>query len=229
MRRRTAPALLAFGLAALVAATAVALLGAHDRRDLAFTLGVPSYYVTAPLRPGDEACQTPILVPTAFDAVDFQVSTRHAPGSRLHVTVRWAAGGPPMAQGVLPSGYDGTVRHRVHVGPVPAGGEVAVCIRNAGRRWAGIYGGPDITARTSNEQLDGGGTTADLDLRFRRSSRSTLAMVPEMARRAALFRGGWIGPWAYWALLAGVLLAVPALLAWALVRATAEDGTDRAG
>jgi len=229
MHRRSAPALLAFVLVAVVAVSGLALFGGGDRRDLAFTLGVPSYYVTAPLAPGHEVCQTPVLVSTAFTAVDFQVDTRRTPGSRLAVTVLRLPGRRSLGHGVLPAGYGGTVRHAVRVGHVPAGGEIAVCIRNAGRWWAGIYGGPGITSRTSGERLDGGPTTADLDLRFRRAPRSTLAMVPEMARRAALFRGSWIGPWTYWALLACVLLAVPALIARALARAAAEDEMPGAG
>lgn len=221
MRRR--PALVAFALVALVATVGLLALAATEHRSVAFTLGVPNYYVTAELTPGREACQTPIPVPTAFDAIDFQVDTYRRAGSRLAVSVVDAHDGTILGGGVLAPGYRGDERRTVRVGDVSADREITVCIRNVGERKAGVIGGPDITARTSNQRLDGGATTADLDLVFRRSARSTLAMVPEMLSRAALFRGSWIGPWTYWALLGCVLLAVPALIARALASTDVED------
>jgi hypothetical protein len=65
----------------------------------------------------------------------------------------------------------------------------------------------------------------DIAMVFPRAEpKSVLALVPEMFRRAALFRPGWVGAWTFWLLAALILLGAPLLLARAL--ASAEDDTD---
>src|SRR5438445_790264 len=82
---------------------------------------------------------------------------------------------------------------------------------------AGVLALADGAARGSTARIDGARTGNDLALVLRTAHRrSTLAKLPAMLGRAALFRGGWSGAWAYWLLLAAVLLVVPALLLRAL-------------
>ena len=54
--------------------------------------------------------------------------------------------------------------------------------------------------------------------------RSLLALLPDMAERAALFRAGWISPAVYLVLGLLILVGAPLLLARGLARAAAEDG-----
>lgn len=219
-------ALIAFAVLALAGAGLVAVAGASRERTLAFTLGAPSSMPAVVLQPRDVACQGPIAVAAAFDGVELQPGTFRAPGSQLALVVRRLPGGEPIARGRLAAGYPDVKRETIHVGAVPAGGYVDVCVTNAGARRTALYGSGDAAARTSTATLDGKPAGADIDLVFRTRPRSTLALVPQMLQRMALFRGGWVGPWLYWLLLAAVLLGVPALLARALAGALAEDRED---
>ena len=223
MRRAALIAVLTFALAG---AAVVAIAGASRERTLAFTLGVPSSAPVVVLRAGDTACQAPIAVPVGFDGVELQPGTFRAAGSPLEVVVRRSPDGALLARGRLAADYADVERETIHVGAVPAGDEIAVCITNVGARRTALYGGADAAARTSTATLDGRPTGADLDLVFRTGARSTLALVPNMLRRMALFRGGGIGPWLYWLLLAAVLFGGPALLARALAGALAADAEE---
>lgn len=222
--RKAALAFLAVAVAGLVA---LLIVGATTSRTFAFTLGTPSFGAVATLQPGQEVCQLPVPVGAAFDEVELHVGTFGRPrGSELEVSIREQPGGAVLARGTLPAGYADNSRPTVDVGDVDDDGSVAICVRNTGSRRAALYGGPDVTARTSSAELDGRPLGADLNLVFRTSSpRSGLALLPDMLERASLFRGGWIGPWLYWLLLAGVLLAVPALIVRALT--LTEDGDGR--
>jgi hypothetical protein len=220
MRR---PAVIAFLAVSLLALAAAAVLGARERRTLAFTLGVPSFGPVARLGAGEEACQQPILPSDAFDAVELQTGTPRRPGGPLAVTVR-RTDGALLGRGTFPAARPGQQRRTVAVGRVDTRGPIAVCVRNAGTRAVALDGGPDVTARTSSAHLGDRALGADLDLVFRRDQpRSTLTLLPAILRRAALFRAGWIDPWLYWLLLAGAVIAVPALLARALARASLDE------
>jgi hypothetical protein len=81
------------------------------------------------------------------------------------------------------------------------------------------------TIVTSSASLDGKDLPGrDIAIVFPRDKpKSALALVPEMFRRASLFRPGWLGAWTYWVLAALVLLAAPLLLARAASRAVDVD------
>jgi hypothetical protein len=227
-------AVVALALVVAAGVAALALVATGERRSLAFTLGVSPSAVAATLAPGQEACQQPVLVEAPFDVVELPLAQRSAPAPRLQVDVRAPEDGAPLARGTLPAGRAQTVRAadgtpaagaRVRVGRVPAGITVAICVRNRGAAPIGLSGGPDAAARGSTALLDGQPTGNDLALVLRtKRPRSTLALLPDVLARAALFRAGWIRAWLYWALLAALLLAVPALLAVAL-RAAAEPAS----
>jgi hypothetical protein len=66
-----------------------------------------------------------------------------------------------------------------------------------------------------------------MGITLNREKRSLIALLPDMAERASVFRAGWVGPWTYLVLALLVLVAVPALLARGLARAGAEDTAER--
>jgi hypothetical protein len=47
---------------------------------------------------------------------------------------------------------------------------------------------------------------------FRPQQRSLLRVLPQMFDRASLFRAPWLGAWAYWVLLAGIVVVAPLAL-----------------
>jgi len=211
-----------FGAIALAGVVALLIVAATSSRTLSFTLGVASVAPVAELRPGAEVCQRPIPVGGAFDEVELHVGTFGRAGQPLELTVRDADGGAELGSGELPAGYADNSRPLVTVGEVPGDGSIAVCVRNAGSRRVALYGGPDAAARSSSAELDGRPARADLDLVFRTADeRSALALLPDMLARASLFRGGWIGPWLYWLLLAAAVVGVPLLL-WRALALTAD-------
>ena len=226
--RRPRAALIAFLVTALAGLAAMAAVGATDERALAFTLGVLPGGPAAELRAADEACQGPIPVPEAFDAVELQVGTFGRPGAQLELRVVRSPGGEELAQGRVAGGYEDVSRPVASVGRVDAGQRVSVCVRNAGERRVAIYGAPDIAGKGSVTQ-NGDRVAADLTLVFlREQPRSALASLPDMLERAALFKPSWIGAWTLWILAALTLLGLPALLALAL-RAAAAAPSGRSG
>ncbi|HET6448699.1 MAG TPA: hypothetical protein VFG31_06270 [Conexibacter sp.] len=229
-------AALALVLVAAAGTAALALVGASERRTLAFTLGVSPTAVAMTLAPGQEACQQPLLVEASFDVVELRLAAGGAPSPPLAVDVRAPEGGAPIAHGTLmaqdaPASVAAAATGmpaRVSVGHVGDGRTVAICVRNRGAAPVGLFGGPDVAARGSGGQLDGQPTGTDLALVLRTTHpRSTIALLPDVLARAALFRAGWIGAWLYWALLAAVLVVVPALLVVALRAASEAEPRER--
>lgn len=217
MRRPWAAALVC-GLIALAGLTVAALT---TSTTLAFTLGVPSATPSPPIKPGHVACQKPITVPPAgdFDRVDFEAGTYYRRGPALDVVVRSLQGPPLRRHGVLAAGYpDVGVQQRqvVDVGEVPGGTLIEVCLRNRGPGDVAFFGNTDGWSAQSTGYVDGAAVGYDFDVVFRRDPRSFATLLPDMARRASLFRPAWVGPGLYWGLLALLLVGVPLLIARAL-------------
>jgi hypothetical protein len=204
---------------------ALAVVAASDSRALAFTLGVPPTQVGAELRPGQTACQAPVVVPSAFSRVRFQVGTYRRRGEPLEVVVRSLRSGTAVGQGRLRGGYPDVSKPAVGVGRVAPEEEVEVCIRNTGNSKAALYGGVTAAAPGTDARVAGAETGTDLTLLFERAEpRSMLATVPDVFRRASVFRPGWAGSWTFWVLALLLGVGVPALLALALARAHTPDG-----
>jgi hypothetical protein len=219
--RRPAVAILLAACALAVAALAAG--AATDERALAFNLGVQPEGPVAALEPGRRACQRGIGVPARFDAVELLLGTYARPGPALAVTVH-RPGGQAIGAGKLPAGARDNQPASVRVTPAVSAGEpVDVCVRNDGDRRVALYGGG---AAWSPSVAFAGGREVRGDLRmrfFRSEPRSVLSLVPDMFERAALFRPDPIGAWSFWALLAGVAVGVPLLLAGALRAALSTD------
>jgi hypothetical protein len=209
------------GIAALIA------LALISDRSQAFTLGVRADAAVAKLRPGDEVCQRPIEVLERFDRARIQLGTYGRPGSPYSVEVRRQGAGRPLAGAMVSGDYaDNAVQSVPLSREVPAGREAAVCIRNTARQPVAVYGGSDLSNRSSTSYLNGRHTAADLMVVFESSeSKNALELMPAIVRRAALFHGGWASTAAYWvmfALLVAALATLPALAVRSVLASTPD-------
>ena len=205
----------ALGSCALVA------VGAGDERTLAFTTNVRVVRPVVHAQPDESACQAGLQAAAAFDSLELVLGTGAEPGPPLEVVVRRSGSRRPLATGSVPGGAtdDRPVPVRLDR-EVPEGAAIDVCARNRGAREVGFYGGPWYES-PGVATVDGRPADGDIRILFLRSEpRSALAQVPDMFERAARFRPGLVGAWAFWALLVAVAAGIPALLGLALRDAT---------
>jgi hypothetical protein len=221
MSRRGPQLVLALAVAAIACLLAAAAI---DRRDLAFTPGVPIIGAAAELESGEGACQTNLPVPAAFRKVEFVPLTGGAAGPRLSVKVVDTKTGRRLDRTSVPAGYPSARPVRVGVGRVAAGRRIDVCVTNRESADVELAGGKSESVLGSPLLVDGHEVEGwAVSLRFLRGdSRSVLSQVPLIFDRAALFRPGPVGAWTFWVLAALVAFAVPLLLAFALRRALGE-------
>ena len=217
-------AVAALGLAGLVLAAAV------NRRDLAFTNGVPIVRVAAVLQPAETICQTNVEVRERFTALELVPRWLKAPGPPLRVTVADRGSGARLADIAVPRGYPDNRPLRLAVKPPARGSRIDICVLNRGDVRLGLEGGKAESAPDSpltiNAERD---EYSALSLRFVREPRSVLSQVPTMFERAALFRPSWTGAWTFWLLAIAVGIGVPALLARALAIAERPAPEDPPG
>jgi len=208
MRRAGAIALLVTAAAGLAL---LGLVGASDKRDLAFTLGVVPTIPATELRPGAAVCQAPIAVPDAFSGV-----TVRADGQPLVVSVIGIPSGRVLGSGHVPVGPTRPSDRTASVGEIGAAQKIGVCVRNAGIRRAAVYGNTLAAAPLSGAAIGHRQLQTDVALVFRDDRRSMLAWLPRVFERASVFRPGFAGAWLFWVLALAVLTGVPLLLARAL-------------
>ena len=225
MSSRAVRAALAAFLAGLLGLLVVAVT---DKRHLAFSLAVRPSQPGILLQPHQFVCQRGIDVEQPFDSVSLLLATYFQPGPRLALSVTEDRTGRRLATGVLPDGYpDSKTSVAKLSGTVRAGVGATLCIRNTGTRKVAMFSGPDSDNAPSTAAIDRRRIEYDLLVDFVRSKpRSTLASIPEVFRRAALFHPGWVGVWTFWVLAGLLLFGVPVVLARALVSAEREDGAD---
>jgi len=244
-------ALLTLVLVVVAGVIAVLIVGATKTDGVAQTLGVaPVGPVSLLNGGGHQICQRPIGVASDFDAVRFTLGTSAKPAPAVTVTVRSLPGRSVLGSGRLQAGYDVGGRQTVRVGHVAAGPDIELCFRNAGPARVALYGddlngsactptGPRSgftdkncvpgsvrpTLSTSAPFVNGKPLGSDISADFLRDQkRSLLSQLPDMLRRASLFRPGFVGPALWWVLLLGWLVAAPAGLAYALRRPSSARG-----
>lgn len=204
----------AAGLAALLC------VGLVERRSEAFTLGVKP---VTPLyaRGGSTVCQGPIEVVEDFSAVRLTIGAAVVSSPPARVEVLDAATGRRLARGTLRAGYPSEAQPvRVDLAPIAAGRRIRVCLHVTGDSGLLVYGNADAAARGTTATLNGRPRERDLDIVFLREDKtSVLALTGAIARRAALFHGGWVGAWTIWLLAVLAVTGFPALLGLALRRA----------
>ena len=222
--RRPAAGAAVLAAVALLGVAAIVGSAAVERRDLAFTLGVPPARTVVTLGRGvQEACQAPIEVLEPFDAVRLNADRSDLGPSTLTVSVRGPAA-QVLGSDRVPAGSDRDRYLVARVGPVPAGEGVSVCVKASGAPRVELFGdlGATVPESTllvaSGEQLD-----ADLSLAFLRERPvAVTGLVPAMLERGSLFRPGGLGPGAYVILGLLAVLGVPGLLALSLARAARD-------
>jgi hypothetical protein len=204
----------------LVGAGALAIVGATDERELAFTTNVRVVESVVLAGPGIEGCQLGLDSAAEFDVLEFVLGTGELPGPPVRVTVREAFTFRELASGRLAAGARDNRPARVSLDrAVREGEQFDVCVRNEGDNEIGFYGGPTGESPGHPVVANQAGR-GDMRIVFLRSEpRSALAQVPDMFDRATRFRPDVVGEWTFWLLLAGVAGGIPALLALGL-RAT---------
>jgi hypothetical protein len=75
-------------------------------------------------------------------------------------------------------------------------------------------------------RVDGKRSALQFSLALLGSPTDTLSQLPTAFRRASLFRPTWVGVWTYWALLAGLLVAVAACGAALIAAARTDERTE---
>ena len=203
---------------AVVFATGLILLlalGSLERRAEVFTLGVaPVGPLSVP--PRTEVCQRSIDPPGKFDLVRLEVGSQGAAPPVFDVTP--AVGRPSTRPRLFPS------HHRR---PDRRGREGGHGVRRRSDRvlpakhWSPPHSRSMATMAQPTRRVRPSWRESridyDLDLRFLRADdASLLSLAGDMVRRAALFRGQWIEPWAVWLVVVLLLTAFPLLLYRAL-------------
>jgi len=221
MRSRAVRATLA---AFVFGVVVVLILAATDQRHLAFSLAVRASEPGVEVRPGQEACQRDVEVEEPFDSVTILPAAFYHPVPRLELRVLDRASRRTVATGLLGDGHPENKPTTIRLNPaIGKGRPVDVCFRNRGAWRVALFSGPGTDNVPSFATLDGRFIQSDLVIDFVRSKpRTTLSMIPDVFRRAALFHPSWVGAWTFWLLAAVLVLGVPVALVRA-VRAAVED------
>jgi hypothetical protein len=198
-----------------VVVTAI-VLGRSSTRYAA-TNGVPNVTWVAQLRPGENACQAPVVLAKDAAGVRLFVGTHQRPGPALEAVAR-DMNGRILRRGTLAAGYSDATWQVVRFDPVTESVQAgSLCVRSKTGRVA-LAGNTDGTFNP-NQALAVGGkpTTADLSYQLVRSGGGTLfALLPTIFHRASLLHPTWVGAWTYYVaafvLLALIVAAVGALL-----------------
>jgi hypothetical protein len=211
--------LLAFALLIVTGVAALLVAGSADKPARAFTLEVPNVGSVGSIGPGQQACEAPVQAPAAFGAVAGWGLAGPA-ATTLALTVRDAAGGQLLAHGTAPlARSDPQFETRLST-PVPAGRRLRVCIRNSAGPPVVLLGSAPSTPGLKLSLAGRPSSLAFSLVMLRPHPRSLLTGLPQVFDRAALFRPAGVGPWTFWLLLGGALVAI--VLAGVAV-ATASD------
>lgn len=178
------------------------LLFTHVR--LAGTNSVAPRYSLPALTPGHQLCMRGLKLPA--DANGIQLRLAAQPGASSPVTMRLTAGGrTQVSQGVAPAiGFGGTF----HFGAVGRQVSATVCLTSK-RPLLAESGMPAASSGTGTAYIGKQPIGTLTVLYLHRPSKRLVAVLPTAARRASLFRAGFVGAWTYW------LVAALMVLAWA--------------
>ena len=204
MRTRNLVAIL--GAVAVVALGLLVAAAARPHDYIAFSLDVNPYVPAASLAPGQQACQGPVRIIVPVRNIVPWVTPVILPGSPVEMTVHDYATGTTLASGQVPKGYTQMVAPTVIMNATLAQGRViSFCARNLGPKPVDMVG--DIPNNNSGTLVANGQpqSKAMALLLYRPHPVTLLSQLPNVFRRAALFRPGWVGSWTFWIL--AILLA----------------------
>lgn len=211
MRRAT----LILPLVVLVVLSIAALV---VRSEAAWTLGVPSNEAVVTLQPGQEVCQGPVRLTNGVAAtgVTLQLGTFFKPAGPP-LAVRAARGGKDLARGRIAGGYPDIVNADRQSGTIAVPDTpFDLCVRNEGQIPVALYGTGGAASAETVAVLNGRELAVDIDVRFTGPERSFLARLPELLRRASLWRPDLVSPALLVGLLVIILAAATLLLPWLL-------------
>jgi len=196
---------LAFALTAAIGVVVVLIFGFGRERFRAFALDAPNQRPVAVLPPHAQACEGPITSAHRFDAVRAWGAAVGRP-TVLDVSAR-ASGGEVLTTGrvavsTMPNSYTSVLS-----ASTPSGRAISVCLRNGGSAPFSLLGSPSVNHAI---RMTVGGQISPLQfsLVLLRPPSSSFSLLPTAFSRASLFRPSWVGAWTFWALLAGLSLAV---------------------
>lgn len=206
--------------AGAIAVVVLALLGYELLKSRDYYTGTNSAGSSGPaahVGAGQELCVRAVHVPAGTGRVllrlaphpDTTVRTRDVQGGRA------VALGPALVASV--GGPPGSTPGRLEL-PLGAGAAAQVCVTPSGP--IDVAGRPEPNPLIAAPTINGAPLQGRVALWFLprgAAQKSLLSQLPAIARRAALFRPGVVGPWTYWLLL----LLVPAGVAFFALRLVA--------
>lgn len=212
--------------AVVLAALLVAAYGLHaSSRRVAGTNSVAPTDRVASLRPHQRVCIRDLWMPAGATGVAMQLATGRHGETPVHLTLRTPEG-QRTAQAIARAHEGGPILFEVRA--LARAGAVSLCAQPDGRlddvggtatnpfRGLNYAPHPPPTGNVSPASVDGVSIPGYVAVRFLESRRrSVAAALPDGARRAALFRPGFVGSWTYVAL--AVLMALLVLAGAALL------------
>ena len=213
-----------FALTAAIGVVVLLVLGLHDERSRAFSLEAPNLQPVAVLAPRQSACEGPVISTAPVDAVRVWGA---AAGSPTALDVYATAGGKLLSSGrigvsTMPNSYTSVLS-----GSIPGDRAISVCLSNGGPAPFSLLGSPSVNPAVQM-MVASKRSPLQFSLVLLAPPASSLSLIPTAFSRASLFRPSWVGVWTFWALLAGLILAV-VMAGLAIGAAAGADARDRAG
>ncbi len=200
----------------LVIAGTVELLRPRDYYTGSNSVGGRS--AVADVGPGSELCIGGLLVPAGTAQIQIATATT-VPIPALRAELQPVGAAPATLTSKPQPVGTGKVTLRIPGPPARADAAARLCVSpQEGKLLIGGMAGLQGDQRAPT--LDGHPLDARIAVWYRPepgATRTLLEALPDIARRAALFRPGWVGPWTYWLLL----FAVTPLLIYAALRLVA--------
>jgi hypothetical protein len=216
---------LAFAVTAAIGGVALLILGFSDERARAFSLGIPNQQSVAALPPNAQACEGPITINQPVDAVRIWGAAVGRPAA-LDVFIA-SVGGKLLTTGRVVLSPTPTSYTTVLGASISSGRAMVVCLSNGGSTPVSLLGSGSVN-RAIRMTIGGKASPLQFSLVLLRPPTSSLSLLPIAFSRASLFRPSWVGAWTFWALLAGVLVAV-GLAGLAISAAARADESERDG
>jgi Predicted membrane protein (DUF2142) len=227
-RRLDRGALVALLLACAVLAAGLLATLARETPARTGTNGVAHDTVLSSVNPGARVCQGQELVPAGTAAIELLVPAQYSPGPRLAIELR--RGGRLLTRTAAATGAGNVLVHARIPRTTRDLDGVTLCYavgRGAGPVAAvGGYTAPGTGIAT----LDGRPLDGSIRIDYLQGgTASWWSRVPTIARRIAMGRGDWGGPWVAWGavtlVLAALALAAHALWTTVVMTAPASDAT----
>ncbi len=194
------------------------------QRDYPASVPSPAALANAevvPLAPGSPACFSHAVIEEHSEQARFKVYSPEGPAGPLRVTLR---GEGYDAAAEVPAGTPDNTLVSVFVPAPPTDIPLRVCIANEGERDVALFASADRTRSRSTAVVDGEDTGRSIWFSFYEPrSRAITERIPATVDRMTVFRPAWVSEPLLWALLALLVVGMPAGVVWAYVRGLRED------